>query len=112
MPKQSKSQSVSQKSLDEASKIAHGIQKPGQSKEQTKIIAQGIQKGIEFYKKQQNTKNRELDKKRKQALKQQTRETTPTLQAPQTIQYKQHWLPWFLLALSWIGIGAYFILYT
>jgi len=111
MSKQSKGQSVSQRSPDEASKIAHGIQKPGQTKEQTKLIAQGIQKGIELYKKQQNMKNRELDKKRKQASKQQALQTTPTLQSTPTIQYKQHWLPWFLLVLSWIGISVYSILY-
>ena len=49
---------------DEAMKIARGTQRPGQTKEQTKLIAQGIQKGIEQYKKQMSGKARELDKPR------------------------------------------------
>jgi hypothetical protein len=52
---------------DEAMRIARGTQRPGQAKEQTKLIAQGIQKGIEQYKKQQNARARELDKKLKKA---------------------------------------------
>ena len=47
--------------------IAKGTQKPGQTKEQTKLVAQGIQKGIELYKKQQKAKARELDKQLKKA---------------------------------------------
>ena len=46
-------------------RIARGIQRPAQTKQQTRLIAQGIQKGIEQYKKQQNTRARELDKNRK-----------------------------------------------
>ncbi|MEF1163713.1 DUF2956 family protein, partial [Vibrio parahaemolyticus] len=34
----------------EAMKIAKATQKPGQTKEQTKLIAQGIEKGIAQYK--------------------------------------------------------------
>jgi len=37
-------------------KIARGTQRPAQTKEQTRLIAQGIQKGIELYKKQQKKK--------------------------------------------------------
>lgn len=37
----------------EAMKVAKATQKPGQTKEQTKLIAQGIEKGIALYKKQQ-----------------------------------------------------------
>ncbi len=54
---------------EEALKVARSIQKPGQTKEQTKLIAQGIAKGIELYKKQQSAKARERDKVRKKALK-------------------------------------------
>jgi len=50
-------------------KVARSIQKPGQTKEQTKLVAQGIAKGIELYKKQQSAKARERDKSRKKALK-------------------------------------------
>jgi hypothetical protein len=54
---------------EEALKVARSIQKPGQTKEQTKLVAQGIAKGIELYKKQQSAKARERDKARKKALK-------------------------------------------
>jgi hypothetical protein len=54
---------------EEAMRMARRIQKPGQTKEQTKLIAQGIAKGIELYKKQQSAKARERDKARKRALK-------------------------------------------
>lgn len=113
MPKYKKGQTVSSETQVEAQKIARGIQKPGQTKEQTKLIAQGIQKGIEQYKKQQKTKLREFDKQHKKITKQQS--ATPTTPAPKgqrqakiTTTYKQHWLPWMLLILTWIGIGIYF----
>ena len=61
MAKYSKKHLLSEKSKDDAMKIARGTQKPGQTKEQTKLIAQGIQKGIEIYKKKQSEKTRELD---------------------------------------------------
>jgi len=50
---------------EEALAVARGIQKPGQTKEQTRLIAQGIAKGIEQYKRQQAAKSRERDKLRK-----------------------------------------------
>ena len=53
---------------DEAMAVARSIQKPGQTKEQTKLIAQGIAKGIELYKRQQSAKSRERDKSRKRFL--------------------------------------------
>ena len=43
----------SQEVQTEAIKVAKSIQKPKQTKEQTKLIAQGIEKGIAEYKKQQ-----------------------------------------------------------
>lgn len=55
---------------DAAMRVARGIQSPGQTKEQTRLIAQGIAKGIAQYKKQQNEKARERDKARKRLLKQ------------------------------------------
>ncbi|MDD1649449.1 MAG: DUF2956 domain-containing protein [Methylococcaceae bacterium] len=45
--------------------MARRVQKPGQTKEQTRLIAQGIAKGIELYKRQQSAKARERDKARK-----------------------------------------------
>jgi hypothetical protein len=62
MAKYSKKHLLSEKSKDDVMKIARGTQKPGQTKEQTKLIAQGIQKCIEIYKKKQSEKTRELDK--------------------------------------------------
>ncbi|MFT5758068.1 MAG: pilus assembly protein TadC [Alteromonadaceae bacterium] len=53
----------------EATRVAKAHQKQGQTKEQTKLIAQGIKKGISEYKKQQKIKARERDKQRKQKIK-------------------------------------------
>jgi len=114
MSKSIKAQAVAPKAEEEAIAIARGTQKPGQTKEQTKLIAQGIKKGIELYKKQQNTTARELDKKRKQALKQlaqQVENAAPALPLPQLVEYKQHWLPWLLLVLTWVGVAVYFTMF-
>ncbi|MGR5146767.1 DUF2956 domain-containing protein [Photobacterium alginatilyticum] len=93
----------------EALKIARATQKPGQTKEQTKLIAQGIQKGIEQYKKQQKAKARERDKLRKKQVK--SKQAQPEQEVMTTVEsqvvYKQHWLPWVLLVLSWGGFAAY-----
>ncbi len=51
--------------LEEAKALARAQQKPGQTKEQTRLIAQGIARGIEQYKRQQSAKARERDKSRK-----------------------------------------------
>ncbi len=59
----------SEQTQQEAFKIANATQKPGQTKEQTKLIAQGIEKGIALYKKQQKEKGRQADKARKKAQK-------------------------------------------
>lgn len=87
-------------------KIAKSRQKEGQTKEQTKLIAQGIQKGIAEYKKQQNIKLRAIDKQRKQALKQ--RENTKVEEVAEVGELaKRNYLPWILLGLSWLGFAAY-----
>ena len=49
----------------EALKIAKGTQRPGQTKEQTRLIAQGIEKGIAEYRKNEKSKARDRDKARK-----------------------------------------------
>lgn len=82
--------------------IARGIQQPGQTKEQTKLIAQGIQKGIQQYKKQYKAKTREWDK---QAKKSKLQSDKTDVVSTQVVHYKQHWLPWLLLLLTWLGIG-------
>ncbi|MFQ3231956.1 MAG: hypothetical protein ACI9DO_003351 [Reinekea sp.] len=95
----------------QAMKMAKGTQKIGQTKEQTKLVAQGIEKGIAEYKKQQGKKLREIDKQRKQKTKQRDNEGMQTTEeAP--IHNPMKPLPWILLILSWLGFGAYLILNT
>lgn len=102
--------SPSPETQQEAMKIAKATQKPGQTKEQTKLIAQGIEKGIALYKKQQKAKARERDKERKKQLKQkqlivghdydvtETEKPSPT---------SRNLLPWVLLVLSWAGFAVF-----
>jgi len=81
----------------------------GQTKDQTKLIAQGIEKGIAEYKKQQGKKSREIDKQRKQKSKQRENESAETVEeAPTNNAMKL--LPWILLASSWLGFAAYIAL--
>lgn len=91
-------------------RIARGTQRPGQTKEQTKLIAQGIQKGIDLYKREQKSKARELDRKLKRLSHQQHRPQEDNVPVVPQIEYRQHWLPWTLLLLSWAGIAAWFML--
>ena len=91
-------------------KIARGIQRPAQTKEQTKLIAQGIQKGIDLYKKQQKEKARALNRKLKRVSRQQDQSVeTDDYEVHEMIIYRQHWLPWLLLGLTWMGVGVYFL---
>ena len=91
-------------------KIARATQREGQSKEQTKLIAQGIQKGIELYKKQQKAKYRELDKKRKKGFVRQVQVESDDHQEHEILVVQRHWLPWLLLLITWLGIGIYFLI--
>lgn len=106
MASHSKRHSVSEQTKQDAMAVAKGTQKPGQSKEQTKLIAQGIQKGIEQYKKQQKAKAREIDKQRKKpAMLVQVDNADDAL--PQEV--KAPVLPWMLLACSWLFfVGVWF----
>ena len=101
-----------QKALDEAQVIASGIKKPSQNKEQTKLVAQGIQKGIEIYKKQHKEKTRELDKQLKK-VKNLTLQPIQNKEEPTSNPKKTsfHKLPWGLLVLSWVGFMAYIFIY-
>ena len=105
MSRYSKKQTISAETKSEAKKIAKATQRPGQTREQTRLIAQGIQKGIDQYKKQQKAKARELDKRLKTTLQKDAAEKIVEIQ--QKVIYRQHWLPWLLLALSWIGVAFY-----
>lgn len=88
-------------------RIARGTQRPGQAKEQTKLIARGIQKGIEQYKQQQNAKARELDRKLRKVRQQLASPGAGEIEVQEKVVYKQHWLPWALLIVSWLaGIGG------
>lgn len=102
----------SPESQQEALKIARATQKPGQTKEQTKLIAQGIEKGIALYKKQQKERHRQADKARKKQLRLKSDSHTNSAQendldlvdTPQPTTQK---LPWVMLALSWLGFAVY-----
>jgi Protein of unknown function (DUF2956) len=101
-------QKPSPQTQEEALKLAKATQRPAQTKEQTKLIAQGIQKGIDLYKKQQKEKAREINKRLKKATKQKEGSAdTDDPDIEELIVYRQHWLPWALLILSWIGIAVY-----
>ena len=107
MTKQTKKRSPSDVIHEEALRIARGTQRPGQTKEQTRLITQGIQKGIEQYKKQQSAKARELDRNLKKAKQQSSAKTSQEIEIQQKIVYRHPWLPWALLALSWLCIALY-----
>lgn len=106
----------SEQTQQEAFKIANATQKPGQTKEQTKLIAQGIEKGISLYKKQQKEKSRQADKARKKAQKAKSANPAPqTVSTPSTPTQtdgavsasNRSILPWALLVVSWIGFIVY-----
>jgi hypothetical protein len=103
-------QKPSPQTQEEALKIARGTQRPAQTKEQTRLIAQGIQKGVELYKKQQKAKARDLNKKLKKVSSQKEHSIESTGHEIQSgVVYRQHWLPWLLLFLTWLGVGIYFL---
>lgn len=103
-------QKPSQQTQEEALKIARGIQRPAQTKEQTRLIAQGIQKGIDLYKKMQKEKARDLNRKLKKISSQKEQFIASNdHDIQQGLVYRQHWLPWLLLFLTWLGVGIYFV---
>ncbi|MCF7969622.1 MAG: DUF2956 domain-containing protein [Methylococcaceae bacterium] len=113
MSRYSKKNQVSPETQYESLKMAKATQRPGQSKEQTKLIAQGIQKGIELYKKQQKERSRELNRKLKKVsghLNQLNETGANEEQISQAFIYRQHWLPWLLLLVSWLGFAAFTLL--
>lgn len=100
-----KKNNISIETQKEAMQIAKATQKPNQTKEQTKLISQGIEKGIALYKKQQKEKAREIDKLKKKELRKKNKPELPDSKV--TIKSKKPknktLLPWLLLILSWIG---------
>ncbi len=101
---------ISNETKNEALKIAKATQKPGQNKEQTKLIAQGIEKGIAEYKKQQKSKARDRDKARKQEIKAKQREADSAHSEVSPNSISPSKLPWVVLILSWIGFAGYLLL--
>lgn len=108
-----KTNTPSVESQQEALKIAKATQRPAQTKEQTKLIAQGIEKGIALYKKQQKERNRQADKAKKrvqkekqtqQAAIEQEHNATSSVEATSNHSNK---LPWILLIASWVGFAIY-----
>jgi hypothetical protein len=91
---------ISEETQAEATKIARSMQKPGQTKEQTKLVAQGIEKGIAEYKKQQKAKARERDKQRKKDLR--AKATPQEVTESTTGRRLTGWLYW----VPWAGMGV------
>ena len=117
MTKTAKKPAISAETKEEALKIARATQRPGQTKEQTRLIAMGIQKGIDQYKKQQKTKARDLDRRLKTIKRQRDNEpvvekTNETVvpKNSSSVVYRQSRLPWVLLGLSWAAMAVYFYL--
>lgn len=103
---------ISDETVAEAMRLARATQVPGQSKEQTQLIAHGIQKGIAEYKRSQKAKQRAADRAKKQLHRQNSRVTESPIDGADTADEPQippgramRWLPWGLLALTWCGIG-------
>lgn len=100
---------VSPEVTAQAMKIAKGTQKAGQTKEQTKLITQGIEKGIAEYKKQHGKKLRQIDKQRKQKVKHQEKQSI-NVEEDVTNDNPIKYLPWILLVLSWLVFVVYIFL--
>lgn len=101
-------QKVSTAVQSEASKLANGTKKPGQTKEQTKLIAAGIEKGIAEYKKQHKAKLRQQDKQKKQQARAIEQDSAASEDVVETHKTKVNYLPWFLLVASWIGFLVFY----
>ncbi len=101
-----KSNRVSEQTQEEAFELASAVLKPSEIKEHRKIVAQGIQKGIDLYKKKHKTKSRELDKKLKK-LTNTTEDEVDVIIEPTAGKFG--WLPWALLGFSWLGFVAMYM---
>ncbi len=105
------SDAISEQTQAEALALARGIQKPKQTKEQTKLIAQGIQKGISLYKKQQKSKARELDKRLKKASAPRSPiDSTEPVDSDAISPPTKTKLAWLLLAASWLLFAGHFVI--
>ena len=103
-----KKHEISPETQEEAMNIAKKTQKPGQTKEQTRLIALGIQKGIAEYKKSAKNKQRQADKAKKKRQQNQPKAEQQLAAAPPQQERKNSAiLPWSLLIISWLGFAAY-----
>lgn len=96
----------------EALKIANTIKTEGQTTVETKAIANGIQRGMELFLRQQSEKSRDLDKrvkKVKQLATQLTQEKSADTKEEVEITQASPKLPWVLLAVSW---GVFLVVVT
>ncbi|AWB66436.1 DUF2956 domain-containing protein [Saccharobesus litoralis] len=98
---------ISPEIQQQAMAVAKATQKPNQTKEQTKLIAQGVEKGIAEYKKREKAKAREADKQKKKALKEKSGSQQSQLTNQESTTSTLTWLPWGLLIASWLGFVAY-----
>lgn len=88
----------------EAQKIANSIKTEGQTPAETKAIANGIQRGMEMFLRQQSEKTRDLDKRTKKVkqLANQLGQPKANLdEKPTPHDHHQSRMPWILLAISW-----------
>ncbi len=113
MAQNKKNQNSKVANLDEAQVIAQGIKQENQTKVQTKLIAQGIRKGIEIYKNQQNKKQRDINKRRKKQLKSKLNNDNTSAEHLNHSDKKTPtfviWMPWSLLLLSWLFFSFYIL---
>lgn len=99
----------------DALKIANMIHVEGQTKAETKLIANGIQRGMEMFLRQQSERARELDKRAKKIK--QMGQVVQQVATDDGVEYAPHnsstaKLPWFLLGISWIVflVAGYFLM--
>jgi hypothetical protein len=108
MTKHTLSKKVAQQIRLEAEQIARSLRTPDQTREQTRLIARGIQRGIETYRRQQADSARHFDRETKRLKKQETDQESPMPLVEERTIYRQHWLPWVLLASS-LALNIYLI---
>ncbi|VAX01994.1 hypothetical protein MNBD_GAMMA22-2599 [hydrothermal vent metagenome] len=100
--------------FDEALTVAQGIKQENQTKAQTRLIAQGIRKGIEIYKNKQNKKQRDINISKKKHLKARLitddkSNTEQVINSNKNILRFFIWLPWSLVVFSWVFFVVYIL---
>jgi hypothetical protein len=101
-----KSETPSVETQNEAMVFANKVKKTGQNKEQTKLIAAGIQKGIAEYKKSMKEKHRQADKAKKKQQRIQSNQIEEQVEPTQ--KASKFNLSLVLLIASWCGFIAYY----